>query len=50
VTPKKLVFLRVLGLADCTPSREARSVATSLTKFWPVITYGISKKNVVMQV
>jgi len=30
VTPKKLVFLGVLGLADCTPSREPRSVAASL--------------------
>ena len=30
MTPKKLVFLAVLGLADCTPGREPRSVAASL--------------------
>jgi len=29
VTPKKLVFLGVLGLADCTPGREPHSVAAS---------------------
>jgi len=29
VTPKKLVFLGVLGLADYTPGREPRSIATS---------------------
>ena len=31
VTPKKLVLLGVLGLADCTPGREPRSVAASST-------------------
>ena len=30
MTRKKLVFLGVLGLADCTPGREPRSVAASL--------------------
>ena len=30
MTPKKLVFLGVLGLADCTPSREPRSIAASI--------------------
>ena len=29
MTLKKLVFLGVLGLADCTPGREPRSVAAS---------------------
>jgi len=29
VTPKKLVFLELLGLADCTPGREPHSVAAS---------------------
>ena len=31
MTPKTLVFLGVLGLADCTPGREPRSVAASST-------------------
>jgi len=29
LAPKKLVFLGVLGLADCTPGREPRSIAAS---------------------
>ena len=29
MTHKKLVFLGVLGLADCTPGREPHSVAAS---------------------
>ena len=33
MTPKKLVFLGVLGLADCIPSHEPRSVAGSYVFF-----------------
>jgi len=44
VTPKKLVFLGVLGLADCTPGREPRSVAASCTLYlilvFMVLSYG----------
>ena len=40
---KKLVFLGVLGIADCTPGREPRSVAASgilsMTKEFDLLTF-----------
>jgi len=41
VTPKKLVFLGVLGLADCTPDREPRSVADSFSYFYKTFSLAV---------